>query len=279
MSSSLAPEGDLTRPRKRPGIFSSGAALLAAALLSPGLAHAGTITFCVDKANPMLPTDMAVARAVANKAGDVAAFVVRDSMQATSSGDDDTAHGDNAKSLKQIAQQCDLVMGFPLQDGGGNVPQGMQATQPYARTGFVAVGQGDVSGGFKRLLQKGNIGVLSMSPATTYFTTANMAHEHIYYTNEQLYGAMLNGEVKTALIWRPWLTQQLETHPDSVHVAELSMPYANWNVVALYPQSAQNNPAVKAFDDALSSLSASHRLGMIVKPYNAPDKDVSRMEE
>lgn len=279
MSSNLAPEGNLSRPRKRPGIFASGAALLAAALLSPGLAHAGTITFCVDKANPMLPTDMAVARAVAQKTGDIPAFVMRDSMQASSSGDDDTAHGDNAKSLKQIARQCDLVMGFPLQDDGGNIPQGMRATRPYVRTGFVAVGQGDVSGGFKGLLNKGNIGVLSMSPATTYFTAANMSHEHIYFTNDQLFSAMLNGEVKTALIWRPWLTQELALHPNAVNVSELSMPYANWNVVALYPQTGQNDAAAKNFDNAIASLEASHQLGMIVKPYDLPGKDVSRLEK
>ncbi|MGE4480399.1 hypothetical protein [Acidocella sp.] len=275
----MAPKGDLTRPRKRPGIFSSSAALLAAALFCPGLAHAGTITFCVDKANPMLPTDMAVARAVAQKAGDVAAFVVRDSTKADSDGDDDGPKGETQKTLQALGKQCDLVMGFPMEAGGGNIPEGMSATRPYVRTGFVAVGQGDVSGGFAGLLRAGNIGVLNMSPATTYFTVATMSHEHVYFTNEQLYGAMLDGEVKTALIWKPWLNQQLSMHPHSVHVAELSMPYANWNVVALYPQTAQDSRAVKDFNEAITSLTASHQLGGVVKPYDAPVKSVSKLEE
>lgn len=279
MSSSLAPEGDLTRPRKRPGIFSSGAMLLTAALLAPGLAHAGTITFCVDKANPMVSTDMAVAQAAARQAGDVAAFVVRDSLHASSGGDDDGPRGENQKSFQALGRQCDLIMGFPLEDGGGNIPEGMSATQPYARTGFVAVGQGQVSGGFKALLHEGQIGVLSMSPATTYFTIKTVSHEHVYFSNDQLFDAMLNGQVQTALIWRPWLNQELAMHPKAVHVAELNMPYANWNVVALYPQSAQNNATVKAFNAALASLSASHKLGGVVKPYDIPANNVSGMEE
>lgn len=253
--------------------------LLAAALLCPGLAHAGSITFCVDKANPMLPTDMAVARAAAQKAGEVAVFIERDSLKSETGGDDDAGHGENMKAIKALVHNCDLVMGFPLEDGGGNVPAGLAASRPYARTGFVAVAQGDVSGGFKGLLHKGTIGVLNMSPAETYFTTATMAHEHVYYTNDQLLGAVLNGEVNTALIWRPWLNQQLAAHPQSLHVAELNMPYANWNVVALYPQSAQNKPEVMAFNKAIESLAASRQLGALVKPYDVPAHGVSGMEE
>lgn len=155
MSSNLAPEGALTRPRKRPGIFTSGAALLAAVLLCPGLAHAGTITFCVDQANPMLPTDMAVARAVAQKAGDTAAFVLRDSTRDASDDDDDLSGRAQIRALHKLAQQCDLIMGFPVEDGGGNIPDGMKASIAYARTGFVAVGQSNVSSNFNSLLNWG----------------------------------------------------------------------------------------------------------------------------
>ncbi|HTQ71954.1 MAG TPA: hypothetical protein VMH92_10735 [Acidocella sp.] len=57
------------------------------------------------------------------------------------------------------------------------------------------------------------------------------------------------------------------------------MPCANWNVIALYPQTAQNEQAVRAFNATIAGFAASHRLGGIVKPCDVPADDVSRLEE
>lgn len=271
MCSKLAPERNLTRPRRRPGLFSSAAALACVALLGVAPARAESVKFCVDKANPMYSTDEAVAAAASRAAGVTPVLVVRDSaVDAISDDDDDLTGASQHKFLVKLAAQCDVIMGFPVEAGFEGLPDGMEASPPYARTGFVAASQGAIAPGGAGLTHTGQVGVLVMTPAMTYFDESTMAHEHVYYSNEDLYGALMHGEINAAFIWQPWLNQKMLTQKQSLHVAAVSLPHANWNIVALYPQTAQNSAAVRQFDSAVTALAASGRLGGIVQPYTVP---------
>jgi len=105
---------------------------------------------------------------------------------------------------------------------------------------------------------------------STYFTEANMSHEYVYYSNDELYGALLDGEVNAALIWQPWLDRQLAAHPEKLHVAALEMPHAAWNMVALYPQADSKGLAVRDFNAGLAALSADGKLNALDQPYDVP---------
>jgi ABC-type amino acid transport substrate-binding protein len=161
-------------------------------------------------------------------------------------------------------------MGFPVEAHFLNLPDGMGATRPYADTGFVTASTGAAIPSFGRMVESQKVGVVFLTVASTYFTAQTMAAEHVYYTNDDLYGALLSGEINSALIWQPWLEKELAAHPRRLAVAKLDMPHADWNIVALYPQAGGAGGAVNEFNAGLSALAANGRLGEIVAPYKIP---------
>jgi ABC-type amino acid transport substrate-binding protein len=264
MSSSLIRKCLETRPLLRPGIW------LGLALLGGGAAQAAPVRFCVDKANPLVTVDIAVAQAVSERQKLDMVLVTRDSSQ----DDEDADSGlSQEKFFARLSKTCDLIMGFPVEAQFENLPRGMAATAPYVGTGFVTATTSMPIAGFDEMAADRQIGVVFLTVASTYFTDQTMAHEHVYYTNDQLYGALLHGEVNAALIWQPWLNRELAAHPQKLHVARLGMPHAAWNIVALYPQSATGAPAVRAFDQGVARLEASGKLAAVVHPYAVPAMD------
>jgi hypothetical protein len=221
----------------------------------------------------MFAMDQAVANAVAQTQGLTASFVVHDSSRDASDDDDDLTGRAQQRYFIKLAAQCDIFMGFPVEADHLLLPEGMNATVPYALTGFVAASQAAAPATLSTLPASGHVGVLTMTPVATYFDASTVSREHVYDTNDQLYGALKSGEVESALIWQPWLDQQLAQHPQKLHVAALNMPHAVWNIVALYPQTAQNKPEVKAFNTALRGLAADGQLQRIVQPYSIPETE------
>ena len=264
MSSSFPPERDAARPRKRPGFRAPAALLVAAGLICAGApARAEGIRFCVDQANPMF----AVAQAAAAVRNDTAILVVRDSSK---DDKDEDSGRDQQRFFAKLSKSCDLIMGFPVEANDQNVPDGMGASRPYASTGFVTVSTAAEIPSFARMVSSEKVGVVFLTVASTYFTAQTMSAEHVYYTNHDLYGALLSGEINSALIWQPWLVNELAAHPRKLNVAKLDMPHAGWNIVALYPHAAAHGGAVKRFNQALTTLAASGRLSEIVTPYKIP---------
>jgi len=268
MSSSFPPERDTARPRQRPGVWACAAVMAAAGFLCAAApARADGMRFCVDRANPLFAVDEAVARAAAAERNEAAILVVRDSS--TDDEDEDSGR-DQQRFFAKLSKSCDLIMGFPVEANYENLPDGMGATRPYADTGFVTVSTGAAIPSFERMVASEKIGVVFLTVASTYFTERTMAAEHVYYTNDDLYGALLSGEVNSALIWQPWLVRELAAHPRTLAVAKLDMPHADWKIVALYPRDRADGGAVNKFNAGLSALAANGRLREIVRPYKIP---------
>jgi hypothetical protein len=227
-------------------------------LASP--AHA--VSFCVDRANPMFTVDEAVASAAVPGAR----FVVRDS----STDDEDQDSGiSQTKFFVRLSQQCDLIMDFPVEAGYADLPDGMAASAPYARTGFVAASTGAVAKTFPAMAAAGKVGVVFLTPASTYFTTANVAAEEVYYSNGDLFGALVSGQIKDAVIWQPWLVHELAVRPQPVHSAFLALPHTVWDVEAIYPGGASRT-AVAAFDAGVKKLARTQKLAGLITPYQTP---------
>ncbi len=261
MSSSLGPNTVKARSR-------AVAAGVVAAALAGTPALAGTMTYCVDKANPMFSADQAVAKAAAASAKDDAVFVVRDS----STDDEDQDSGvDQAKFLQKLAKKCDLIMDFPVEAGEpGDLPDGMAVSVPYVRTGFVAASDGALVKNFAAMTKSGKVGVVMLTPASTYFTEANVSAEEVFDTNGALYAALRQGQVNVALLWQPWLVNELAARPEPVKTEFLAMPHTVWNVVALYPQTAASRDAVKRFDAGIHALERGGKLGALIAPFGVP---------
>ncbi len=255
------------------------AVLAAMVLASPAHAVAGdaqspaggaAIRFCVDEANPLSATDLAVAQAVAAQSGLRAEIVKLNTGDDGVGGDSDDAKIDPAKAFAKMAKQCDLVMGVPVEASGFGVPKGLQATKPYARTGFVMATTGAPVQGFAAMAAKADIGVDFLTVPNGYFNTQTAHAEHVYYTNDDLLSALLKGEVGSAMVWQPWLVREETAHPHALRTAIMSMPDAAWNVVALYtPQAAAQ---ARAFNQGLERLKQAGQLKTLVAPYQAADE-------
>ncbi len=215
----------------------------------------------------MFTIDQSVATAAAAAAGQTASFYVHDS--ATDDVDTDSGNKQE-KYFAKLAKNCDLIMGFPVEAGFVSLPRGMTASQPYLRTGFVAATTTAPLQSFNGMVAREKIGVVMLTVPSTYFTDQTMHAENVYVTNDELLTALKDHEVDAALVWQPWLISQLTVHQQSVHIAALQMPHAAWNLVALVPQSAQSDVAVRAFNKGLQSLAANGKLGPAVRPFEVP---------
>ncbi len=250
-------------------------ALAALALVSPARAVTGNadspasnalIRFCVDEANPLSTIDRAVALAVVARSGLHAEFVK------LNTGDDgvDDANIDPGKVFVEMAEQCDLIMGVPVEANGAGVPHGMQATRPYERTGFVMATTGAPVRNFAAMAAATNVGVDFLTVPNSYFDTRTAHAEHVYYTNDDLLAALLKGEVGAAIVWQPWLVREEATHPHNLRTGVMNMPDAAWNVVALYtPRAAAQ---ARAFNQGLERLEQAGQLKALVAPYQAADE-------
>jgi len=230
--------------------------------------RAATISFCVDRANPMMAVDQAVAMQAAAAENATAAFVVRDSSK--EDADDDSGNAQE-KFFAKLAKKCDLVLGFPVEAAYVSLPDGMAASRPYVRTGFVAAATGALPPDFSAMTKSGKVGVVFLTPAETYFDESTIAAEQVYYSNEALYGALIGGKVNDALIWQPWLVHQLADHPAAVKSAFLAMPHTVWNVVALYPLHGGDTASVRAFNSGIAKLERDGKLKAAVSPYQIPN--------
>jgi hypothetical protein len=252
------------------------AVFAAMALASPARAVSGdaqspaggaVIRFCVDEANPLSTTDLAVAQAVAAQGGLRAEIVKLNTSDDGVGGDSDDAKIDPGKAFAKMAAQCDLVMGVPVEANGNGVPKGLQATKPYVRTGFVMATTGTPVQGFAAMTEKADIGVDFLTVPNSYFDDQTAHAEHVYYTNNDLLAALLKGEVGSAMVWQPWLVREEAAHPHALRTAIMSMPDAAWNVVALYmPRAAAQ---AQAFNQGLERLEQAGQLKTLVAPYQA----------
>jgi hypothetical protein len=96
-------------------------------------ADAKALSVCIDTDNPTAAMDLRVASAVAKNRGYELNKV---EFEGRGKGDDGLPP---SRFGKMAAADCELIMGFPIDVSNPNLPTGVQATSPYASTGFVLV--------------------------------------------------------------------------------------------------------------------------------------------
>ncbi|MDD2876833.1 MAG: transporter substrate-binding domain-containing protein [Acidiphilium sp.] len=234
-----------------------------AALSASALAAAPT--FCVDKGNPFLPIDREVAQAVARADHTTAHFVEIDTRDGT-----DALNAHKPDFFTKLASRCDLVMGFPVETRYPNLPKGVDATVPYAATGFVLAAPGTTAPGFGQLPDHSKIGVAYLTVPTTWFAAGHgtALTQHQYSTPAELYQALEAHQVAAALIWQPWLQDHLAQTHAAVAEHRVDLPHANWSMVALYRPAAAQEAA--RFNRAIHQLAVSHKLATLIAPYRLP---------
>lgn len=283
MSSPSMVDPRTSRPQERPALFPRllpqerpvvsfhhgviGAALLAGLALSPAAASAAAPSFCIDRGNPFMNIDRAVATAAARQIDHgPARFVVIDTRDGT-----DALNAHKPDFFTRLASRCDLVMGFPLQPSDPAVPRDLKTSVPYATTGFVLATTGHTAPPFDHLAAHTVVGVAYLTVPTTWFAAGygKVLTQHQYSTSAAVYDALLTHRVGAALIWQPWLETHLARTPARIAQHVVDLPDANWSIVALYGPGA--TAEAKRFDQAIHHLAATHRLATLIAPYRLPN--------
>lgn len=236
--------------------------LLSLALVASGIGSAqAAVSVCVDTSSPTAEMDKAIAAAVAKQQKTTLSVHAFDG-----SGDDE---GFDLKEFNAMASKdCQLVLGFPVDASASGLPEGLQATAPYGRTGFVLVTPKGASAHALSALPDGSqVAVTYQTTPNLYFANYPKLQANVHLTNEDAIEALEQHKVGAAMLWRPSVVGWLNTHKDAApfDYAELDEPHARWNLVALY--DAANADAARAFEASVAKLQANGTLGRLLDPY------------
>jgi len=239
----------------RSGLRLVSTALFAAVLLHRG-AEAAELKVCVDKSSPTAPMDAGLAKAVARTEG------VRAEVAWFDGGSDADDDGLAPRAFRKLAAtQCQLVLGFPLDAQDAAPPQGLHATRPYGRTGFVLVTRKAAAGGLEQLPQGSAVAVTYMTAPNLYFADHPRLTPQVFTSDAASLRALNRGEVAAAMLWRPYVA----AHAGTLRINALHEPHASWNLVALYADAAE--PVARGFELAVDQLRQSGRLRTLLRPY------------
>lgn len=233
---------------------------LAAVLGYGGTASAANLSVCIDKASPTSAMDAALARAVARHEG---ATVKIDYFDG--SGDDD---GFDLDEFADLAERCDLVLGFPVDPETHALPAGLSSTAPYGHTGFVLVTPSGSPAASLDQLPKGTaVAVGYQTTPNLYFIDHPNLHADVHLTDEEALAALVARKVSAAMVWRPTVASYQTVHAETARfdMHDLDAAHARFNLVALYgePHAA----AAKAFDDSVIALASAGELDRVITPY------------
>ncbi len=224
--------------------------VLASVALAPfSVSHAADLRVCVDRASATADRDRAIAGRVASQA-ELTLDIV----------DFNSDNGDDAFPLRRfrelLTSKCALVMGFPVDTNGGDVPPGLLATKAYAQTGFALVEQAGMNARTLADLPAGTEVAVTLETAPNlYFAGHPNITSDVHPTEAETMQAIVGGRAKAAMIWQPTV-EQYERTPDAVKLAvyPLAEPHARYDVVALYlPQSAHDAQVFNATKIAVTT--------------------------
>jgi len=232
------------------------------ALCASGIGAAqAAVSVCVDTSSPTVAMDKAIAQAVARQQHTTLSVHEFDG-----SGDDE---GFDLKQFNAMAaKDCQLVMGFPVDASASGLPEGLEATSAYGRTGFVLVtpkGAGATS--LSALPAGSQVAVTYQTTPNLYFADYPTLQADVHLTNEDAIDALEQHKVGAAMLWRPSVVGWLSEHKDAApfDYTELDEPHARWNLVALYDPA--NAAAAQAFNASVARLQASGALAPLLDPY------------
>ncbi len=172
---------------------------------------------------------------------------------------------------KLARDQCQLIMGFPIDAGGPNLPPHVEATEPYASTGFVLVrrsGSQDVSLGALRNGSEVGIAQLDTYAGLLFSEHPNIVM-HVYPEDEEMLADLQARQIVAGLAWQPSIERYRLSHPRqngfSVHI--LPGKHMVWNLVALY--APESHAAAESFNKGLIQLRSNGRLARLIAPYQS----------
>lgn len=233
-------------------------ALFAAVLLHRG-AEAAELKVCIDKSSPSAQMDLGVARAIGHLRGEAAKVSWFDGQ-----GDDDD--GLSARKLRKLASGCELVLGFPVDAQSPALPDGVSATQPYARTGFVLVTRKRAPASLDQLPKDSVVAVTYMTAPNLYFASYPTLSPQVFISDAESLRAVSRGKVAGAMLWRPYVARHLgDKAAGGLKVSALAEPHADWNLVALYVDGSQ--AAARQFEQDIEQLRLSGQLQRLLQPY------------
>lgn len=237
-------------------------ALAAAALFARAdIARANDLKFCIDKASPAAAVDARLGQAV----GRIRGAPVRLFYYAGLPKGDDKDNFDLREYKDMLAENCDLVLGFP-HDAQGTLPAFLHATQPYASTGFVLVTpKHSRYASLERMPQGTHVAVAYNTYANYYFRNHHNIVADIVEDDAAALQSIARHEVAGALLWRPAVAQEVDRHHAAVAMHQLDEAKSRWNLVALY--TASGEAAARDFEAAIAALRANGALERTLGSY------------
>lgn len=260
----------MTMQIRKPFARCAWLAVLAAVLLYGGGAAAAELSVCIDHSNPMAGIDHQLAQAVATRMGE--------SLRVHEYDSDDNDEVNGMADFHQLAgSACELVLGFPLDtDAQPGQLAGLQATRPYAHTGFVLVtAKADKATTLAQLPKGSGVAVTYMTPPNLYFADHPGLHPVVELHDNATLAALVTGKASAAMLWDPAVVRYIKDHhaEGSLAVHPLQAPHASFNLVAIYDQ--KHAAAATAFDKAIAAMQAAGELQQILgasaKAGAAPD--------
>ncbi|WDS35198.1 c-type cytochrome [Pseudoxanthomonas sp.] len=237
--------------------------VLSLALVASGIGAAqAAVSVCVDSSSPTVEMDKAIAAAVAKQQKTTLTVHAFDGT-----GDDEEGF-DLKEFNKMAANDCQLVMGFPVDTSASGLPDGLKATSAYGRTGFVLVTPvAAPAHSLSRLPEGSQVAVTYQTTPNLYFVDYPKLQADVHLTNDDAISALEQKKVGAAMLWRPSVVGYLAQHQEEKQFdyAELDEPHARWNLVALYDPA--NAAVAQSFDASIKALQASGALGKLLDPY------------
>ncbi|TLU72174.1 c-type cytochrome [Lichenicoccus roseus] len=233
-------------------------------------ANASTLSVCIDTSSPVAPMDRKLAQAVASQQHRALAVHEFDG-----SGDDDGYDYKNFRAL--AADQCQIILGYPLDATRGTAPAGLVATAPYGRIGFVLVTPSASRADSLASLPKGtDVAVTNETMPNLYFENHPNIAADIYQKDADTIASLVEHHDRAAMVWRPTIVSYLLAHhlTSDFKWHQLDEPHARWNLVGLHDPAQAG--AASAFDHSVAALRDSGGLEPLLSPYASVSADGTR---
>jgi len=240
------------------------AAVLAVGAVCMHRAEGKSLTVCIDAANPTAAMDLRVAGAVAENQGFELHKV---EFEGRGKGDDGFPP---SRFAKMAAADCELIMGFPVDVSNPNLPDNVQATSPYASTGFVLVRRANSKDVALADLPKGSevgIAQLDTYAGLLYGIHTNIVM-HVYDQDSAMLADLAAKRIVAGVAWQPTIESYELSHPKAAQVRMSVLPERHmlWNLVALY--APRSEEAANAFNKGLYELQSRAELKSLITPYS-----------
>lgn len=239
------------------------AALILGAVLAHRSEASAVLSVCIDQANPTSAMDARVALAVAKTQGYTLKLVP---FVGYGRGGDGLPP---SRFAKMAQTDCELIMGFPVDISNPNLPPNVEATSPYAGTGFVLIRRGgSVKTSLSELPKGSEVGIAQLDTyAGLLFSTHPNIVMHVYPNESLMLADLAAKHIAAGLAWQPSIEFYENRRPQRPSLSVVALPgeHMLWNLVALYVPQSQS--AANLFNKGLYTLHSIGQLQRLIRPY------------